>query len=93
MQGITPFESVVVFFFSSLILALPEGLCTSPPHLSPHDKYLKNKNFGTSPWLIISTMAVSDLETKFSTLKTGVPQNRYISKRAGLQYLSNNTTL
>ena len=132
MLGITPFESVIVFFFSSLILALPEGLCTSPPHLSPHEKYLKKrisappwhvypfpstvppipahsfdikknardypirkcgcvffqqpypgaprravhitstpvptrevfekKDFGTSPWLIISTMAVSDLQ-------------------------------
>jgi hypothetical protein len=49
MLGITPFESVIVFFFSSLILALPEGLCTSPPHLSPHEKYLK-KRISAPPW-------------------------------------------
>jgi hypothetical protein len=59
----------------------------------PTREVFEKKDFGTSPSLIISTMAVSDLETKFSTLKIGVPQNRYISKRACSQYLSDNTTL
>ena len=70
-------------FFSSLILALLVGLCTSPPHLHP----------ATNGWLIMPTMVVSDLQIWFSPLKIGVPKNRDVSRRACSQYLSNNTTM
>ena len=59
----------------------------------PTREVFEKKDFGTSPWLIIPTMAVSDLQTGFSPLEIGVPQNRDVSKRACSQYLSDNTTL